>query len=109
MWHAREFLGNTYIVSSDQYYAENVFQKYCYAPYCSAVYSEGWTDEQTVVLGKYGLISEVKKGGKDAYALLGPAYFDAALSEAYLEILDREYDKAETRNKLWEEVLADHL
>lgn len=109
VWHAREFLGNTYIVSSDQYYAENVFQKYCYAPYCSAVYSEGWTDEQTVVLGKYGLISEVKKGGKDAYALLGPAYFDAALSEAYLEILDREYDKAETRNKLWEEVLADHL
>ena len=26
VWHAREFLGNTYIVSSDQYYAENVVQ-----------------------------------------------------------------------------------
>ena len=108
VWCAREHLGNTYILSSDQYYADNIFSKYNYEAYSSAVFVEGATDEQVLTLDADGSIVGMERGGKDAYVALGPAYFDRDFSRKYIQILGEEYDRPETAPKLWEQVFAEH-
>ena len=108
IWCARELLGNTYIVSSDQYYTRNVFEPYCFVSTCSATYSRGLTEEQVLVLDNDGVVMGLETGGSDSFFMQGPVYVDREFSHSYLEILEREYDQPETIGKLWEQVFAGH-
>ena len=40
LYAAREYMKNSYILCSDNYYEENVFHKYVFTPYYSCIYSE---------------------------------------------------------------------
>jgi CTP:phosphocholine cytidylyltransferase-like protein/thiamine kinase-like enzyme len=102
-------LGNTYICSSDNYYAENVFQPYVHHGYYAAVYAEGPTDEWVLTTGPQDRIVKAKPGGRDGWIMLGEAYFDRAFSRRFAEVLDEVYDRPETKPKLWEEIYADHI
>ena len=77
----REQLGNTYICSSDDYFTENVFRPYVYEAYYAASYFPGETDEYCLKTARDGRIAGVSVGGRDAWAMLGHAYFDRAFSE----------------------------
>lgn len=105
----REKLGNTYICSSDNYFTENVFEPYVYHAYYSAEYFEGETDEYVLTTGANKRIVDVQVGGRNAYGMLGHAYFDRAYSRAFRRILEEEYDRPETAGKLWEDIYAAHL
>ena len=109
LWCVKELLGNSYVISSDQYYTENIFEKYCYASFCSAEFSEGPTDEQVLVLDNKDVVVGLEKNGSDAYFMRGPAYLDREFSRKYLEILEDEYDRPETEGKLWEQIFAEHV
>jgi CTP:phosphocholine cytidylyltransferase-like protein len=106
---ARAYLGSSYVVSADQYYVDNPFSACEPEAYCSAGWSDGWTDEETVLLDESGHVAKLERGGEHRYFLQGPAYFDEAFSERFLSILDDVYDDAATAGKLWEEVVADHV
>ena len=75
-------LRNTYICSSDNYFSCNVFKPYQYCAGYAAVFAQGETDEYCAKTLRNGAIARVCQGGKDAWALLGYAYFDAAFSQA---------------------------
>lgn len=105
----REQLGNTYVCSSDDFFAENVFEPYVYEAYYSATYFEGPTDEYCLATAADGRITGVTVGGHDAYAMLGHVYFDRAFSEGFVRILEEEYDRPDTAPKLWEDIYRDHL
>ena len=45
LWLVRDQLRNTYICSSDDYFAQNPLETYVYRAYYSAVYMDGSTDE----------------------------------------------------------------
>lgn len=105
----KDKLCNTYICSSDNYYARNVFEPYQYRACYASVFSEGETEEYCVDSSRNGLISRVWQGGQHAWTLLGYAYFDAAFSRAFLDVLQREYYLPETAPKLWEELFAAHV
>lgn len=109
LWAVKERLANTYVLSSDQYYSQNIFSLYNFGPYFTATYSEGPTKEQVVELDSKNRIIDTKKGGTDSYYIQGPAYFDHAFSQRYVEILDEVYDRPETKEKLWEDIFADHV
>ena len=109
LWCVKERLGNTYVISSDQYYTQNIFQQYNYASYCSASFSAGKTSEQVLVLDNKGQVKGLKSGGEDAYFMQGPAYLDRGFTSKYLEFLAAEYDLPQTANKLWEQVFAEHV
>lgn len=109
LWCVKELLGNTYVLSSDQYYTDNIFFPYNYCSYCSAAFSEGHTEEQVLLLDDKDEVVGIEKGGSDAYYMQGPAYFDREFSRCYLEILGSVYDRPETKNKLWEQVFAEHI
>lgn len=104
-----EILGNTYICSSDNYFEENPFERHVWKAYYSGQYSEGPTNEWCMQTKFHDRITKVTKGGRDAWYMIGHAFFDRAFSKRFREILEEEYDLPETRNKLWEDLFAEHV
>lgn len=102
-------LSNTYICSSDNYFVDNVFEKYVYRSYYSAVYAEGKTDEYCLFVDNSGRINKVTIGGSDSWCMLGHVYFDRNFSKKFSQILQREYDNSETREKLWENLYIRYI
>ena len=97
----RDRLANTYICSSDDYFTENVFERYVYQAYYAAVFFPGETGEYCLKTGPVNRIVGVSVGGKDAFGMLGHAYFDHEFSRAFARVLEAEYDRPETAPKLW--------
>jgi len=106
---AESLLDNTYICSSDNYFAENVFEPYVYQGYYAAVWHEGPTDEYGLKATPTGRIIEARPGASDAWIMMGHAYWDRDFSLRFRAVLDAEYDKQETYPKLWEAIYADHI
>ena len=103
-------LGNTYICSSDDFFANNPFEPYVYESYYSAVFAEGETDEWCLrTKGRDRVICGVDFGGENSWVMLGHAYWDRSFSREFRRILDDEYDRPETAGKLWEALFAEHL
>ena len=109
LWRVRDRLRNTYICSSDDYFTSNPFEPYVYQAYYSAQYAEGPTDEWCIVTGRGGRITGATVGGRNAWTMLGHAYFDAAFSRRFVEILQEVYDLPQTAPKLWESIYLDHI
>ena len=102
-------LANTYICSSDNYYTENVFEKYVEKAYYSAVFADGKTDEYCLSFNNDGLITNVNIGGEKQWYMLGHVYFDRDFSKKFVEILKEEYTKQITKEELWENMYMRHI
>ena len=109
LWLVRDKLKNTYICSSDDYFCENPFQRYVYKAYYACVYAEGETDEWCITTGANNRIVDVVVGGRDSWIMLGHVYFDHEFSDKFKKILEAEYPKLETADKLWEQIYIDHI
>lgn len=105
----REILGNTYICSSDNYFEESPFEVHVWKAYYAAQLFEGPTREWCLTTGPHGRITKVAVGGSDAWCMIGHAYFDREFSARFREILEAEYDLPQTRDKLWEDLYAEHI
>lgn len=102
-------LKNTYICSSDNYFESNLFEPYVYKAYYSAVYQDGPTDEYCIDYDNKDIITNISVGGKDSWIMLGHAFFDKKFSQAFKQLLKREYEKLSVKENLWEKLYADHL
>ena len=109
IYAARMFLRNSFICSSDNYFSVNPFEKENSGSYYAAVYADGPTDEWCMQEDENGLITDVTIGGQNAYYMLGHAFWDEQFSRKFVKILEREYNRPETRGKLWEKIYAEHL
>ena len=109
LMRVREMLGNTYICSSDDYFEESPFEQYVWKAYYAAEYTDGPTEEWCLVVDKKDRIRQVTTGGRDAWYMIGHAYFDREFSDRFVEILEAEYDDPRTADKLWEALFADHV
>ena len=105
----REILGNTYICSSDNYFEENPFEQYVWKAYYAAEYVEGPTKEWCLTAGAHDCIKRVEVGGSDAWVMIGHVFFDREFSAKFRNILEREYDLPQTRDKLWEDLYIEHI
>lgn len=108
IWAARNVIKNTYICSSDNYFLKNPFEKEVDESYYAAVYADGVTNEWCIT-EKDGYIAFVNVGGRDSWYMLGHVFWDSAFSNRFLEILEREYDKPETRDMYWENLYIAHI
>lgn len=109
LWRVRDRLSNTYICSSDDYFTENPFEPYVYEAYYSGSFVAGPTDEWCMRTGPGHVIRGVTVGGRDAWVMLGHAYFDRAFSRRFREILETEYPLPQTAPKLWETLYLEHI
>ena len=109
LWAIKDYLRNTYICSVDNYFVENPFHSYEEGAFYSAEFAEGETAEWSINYDKSDKILTVQVGGKDAWYMIGHAYFDETFSKQFVEILARVYDQEETRDQLWESIFVAHL
>lgn len=77
--------------------------------YYAALYADGPTPEWCVYEGDDGYIDRVSVGGENAWYMMGHVFWSEPFSRKFVEILEREYDTPEIRDKLWEAVYAAHL
>lgn len=108
IWAAREYLKNSYICSSDNYFLRNPFEAEVDDSYYSAVYAPGDTNEWCIE-EKDGRITNVTVGGRDSWVMLGHVFWSEAFSRKFLSVLQAEYALPETAGKLWETVYIDHI
>lgn len=105
----KDRLSNTFVCSSDNYFAENPFESHVWKAYYSAQYQEGRTEEWCIEAGVQDRIESVTIGGEDSWYMIGHAYFDKAFSEHFVKILVAEYGLPGTADKLWEQMYLDHI
>jgi len=106
---AKEFMKNTYICFSDNYFRYNVFKEYAYDSYYTCLYSKEYIDEFCITNMKDGYIENFKRGGADAWFSLGSIYFSRNLSSRFVEFLISEYDDPEVHKMLFDEFHIKHI
>lgn len=104
-----EYLGNSYICSSDNYFMENVFEPYVYEPYYSAVHFSGKTNKYCITTNFNNRITHVRRDVPDAWCMMGHAYWNKKFSSQFAEILETEYDLPYILDCCWEDIYIRHL
>lgn len=108
IYAAREYIKNSYICSSDNYFITNPFESDVDESYYSAVYMEGDTGEWCISEDD-GWIKDVKVGGQDSWVMLGHVFWSESFSRSFLHILEDEHEWPETADKLWETIYIEHI
>lgn len=108
IYAARNYLKNSYICSSDNYFLTNPFESDVDGSYYSAVYAPGKTGEWCIT-ERDGYIQSVTVGGADAWVMLGHVFWSERFSRDFLSILESVYNLPETAGKLWEEIYLEHV
>ncbi len=109
IWAAREYIRNTYICSSDNYFSENPFEAEVDDAYYAAVYADGETKEWCMTEDETGYIDRVEIGGRDAWYMLGHTFWSEKFSRRFLSVLEEIYDHPATADKLWESIFMENL
>lgn len=108
IYAVKDYLKNSYICSSDNYFPTNPFESTVDESYYAAVYAEGQTNEWCIK-EENGWIKDVKVGGKDSWIMLGHVFWSESFSNIFIRILEEEYDRPETADKLWESIYIEHI
>lgn len=104
----KDYLKNSYICSSDNYFIENPFEDDVAESYYASAYVSGNTDEWCIY-EEDGWIKKVVVGGADSWIMLGHVFWTEKFSERFISILEQEYGKEETKDKLWESIYIEHI
>lgn len=105
----REHLDNTYICSSDDFFANNPFEPYVYSSYYASLYVDEKTDEWFMIPDDENNIALVKKGGDAGFIMLGHAYWDRTFSKAMRQFLEEDHDVGKYDDAFWEDILAENI
>lgn len=96
-----------YLLSSDNWMRSNMFHSFECGSWYSAVYMEGETSEWCLDFTKKGQITRVQPGGRDCWAMYGPAYLAAEDMDRFLPALEAYYHLPGTEQFYWEQVLLE--
>lgn len=107
---SKEYLKNTYICCSDNYYPENPFHQYEYKAFYCSVFLPGTSYvERAFTFDEDGLIYDTNKPSCDQWIMFGHAYYDRPFSKAFVPILESYYGREGVENMYWENVYAENL
>lgn len=106
---AKGVIRNSYICSADNYFTENPFEKYVEESYYAALYASGDTKEWCMQTDQDGYINRVDVGGRNAWYMLGHAFWSDDFSRKMIRYLEEAYDLPRTKDLFWENIFMDHL
>lgn len=110
LWCAKDYLANSYICCSDNYFAHNVFREYVYDSYYACKYTDDFCDEYCVKgFDKSGYMTKIKKGGEKAWYTIGEAFFSKDFSRKFVELLQGELYDPELKYMLWDDFQIRHI
>ena len=102
-------LRSTYVLVSDHWIEENIFNKYEPRSWASCTFFDGQTDEWCITVSQSDKIKSIKIGGENAWALLGPSYFSPSFSAVFKQYAEECYHQPGTSDFFWEDILIKHV
>lgn len=109
IYAAREFIGNSYICSADNYYIDNYFLQQQLCSYYTVIFTKNWTKEWCVKVDQNENIYDISIGGENSWYMIGHAFWNKKFSQQFLYYLEKEYLLPETYNMLWEGIYLKHI
>ncbi len=106
---ARDYFGNSYICSADDYFTENPFEAYVYQSFYAGVYVNAKTQEWYMIPDKKRRISKIRRTGTEGYVMLGHVYWNQEFSTAMTRILEEDHSIGNYDQVLWEQILLENL
>lgn len=104
LYAARQYLDNTYICSSDNYFERTPFETYAYASYYPVQYMRGKSAERGAVVASDGRITKTFPDAENCLYLTGHAYWNREFSHAFVDKLEQIYEEEGTKPLLWERI-----
>ncbi|MCR4733329.1 MAG: NTP transferase domain-containing protein, partial [Lachnospiraceae bacterium] len=110
LYAAKDYIKNSYILCSDNYYSHNVFKDTLEDSYYSCVYSEKFCDEFCVTdLDEEGYITGIHRGGERAWYTIGDCFFNEEFSKKFVKFMEDEWDDLTVRNMLMDDFHIKHI
>ncbi|MCI8799451.1 aminotransferase class I/II-fold pyridoxal phosphate-dependent enzyme [Acetatifactor muris] len=109
LYASKDYLKNSFICCSDNYFNVNIFEEYVYDSYYSCKYTKEYAEEYCVTKMEGDYIAEIHKGGSNAWYTIGEAYFSKSFSSIFLKYLESEYENSETKKMLWDDFHIRHI
>ncbi len=109
LYAAKDYIKNSFICCSDNYFNVNVFEEYVYDSYYSCKYTEEYAEEYCVTAMNGDYIAEIHKGGSHAWYTIGEAFFSKSFSKTFLKYLELEYGSSEMKKMLWDDFHIQHI
>lgn len=107
---ARDYLSNTYILCSDNYYPQNMFHQFEYRPFYCSIFLPGISYvERAFTFDHDGLIYDTNKPSHDQWIMYGHAYFDQAFTDRFRPLLESYFGRPGVEGMYWENVWAEHV
>ena len=110
IYAAKDYLKNSYICCSDNWFAHNVYCDYVYDSYYACKYTDEFLDEYCVKsTDKEGYMTSVKKGGEKCWYTIGEAFFNKEFSAKFVDYMVKEYYDPEVKYMLWDDLQIRHI
>ena len=111
LFQAREYMDNTYVCCADQYFIDNPFLviNEDNVSFRYVAYQNGKYREFGVLKSDANIITDVRYGGNDSYAMVGPAYLNERFSKKFKKLLENEINDFGIDVLFWEEFYALHM
>lgn len=110
IYAAKDYLKNSYICCSDNWFAHNVYCDYVYDSYYACKYTDEFLDEYCVKsTDKEGYMTSVKKGGEKCWYTIGEAFFNKDFSAKFIDYMVKEYYDPEVKYMLWDDFQIRHI
>jgi len=109
LYHAKEYLKNSYILVADNWIENNIFSTYEPDSWMSCVYFDHPANEWGVTLGAYDRITKIDFNVDQGWALIGPAFFTREFSAKYAALLEDYYHRPGTDDYFWESIVRENL
>ncbi len=110
LYAAKDYLKNSYICCSDNWFAHNVYCDYVYDSYYACKYTDEFLDEYCVkATDKEGYMTSVKKGGEKCWYTIGEAFFNKDFSAKFVDYMIKEYYDPEVKYMLWDDFQIRHI
>lgn len=106
---AKDYMKNTYLLCSDNYYIENIFQKYEYESFYCCEYSDKFVDEYCITKMDGDYVTEIKRGAEKSWFTIGCFYFDKINSKKFIEYLEKEIEISGTKQLLLDDFHIKHI
>lgn len=110
IFHVRDYLKNSYILTSDIYMPKNIYRKYEANSYYVTKFFPEDTTEWGVELNNKDLITKVNEDGvNNSWAMFGPVFFKKDFSDTLVPLVDSYMTKPSSDQWYWEHVYMTHI
>lgn len=110
IYAARDYLSNTYILCSDNYYPKNMFHQYEYRAFYCSIFLPGISYvERAFSFDSDGLVYDTNKPSHDQWIMYGHAYYDQAFTDKFRPTLESYFGRPGVEGMYWENVWAENV